>query len=309
MSSTGAGAERSAPGGILRFAPEGALLLTTLFWAGTSIILKDTFTYIAPMAYTFVRFPTMVLMGIIILAIQVRRSGVDWRVERADWPRMALSGLTGFTLYQICYAEGLSRTTAFAGAVLVGMAPLFTIMIVAFMGERPSTLAWVGVLVGLVGAIVFIAGGRTVAAGSMLGNLLSVGAGLMFAIYQVVNRPVSRKYPSTVTTAWTLLLGTIPLTLWALPAALAEDWSAVPSRVWISLIYMVIFPVYVAYILWNFGIRERGVALASSFGLLTPVFSGIGSVILLHEPLGALRLFGAALVLAGLAIPRLKRKS
>lgn len=308
MATMGAGADGSARGGVLRFAPEGALLLTTLFWAGTSIILKDTFTYIAPMAYTFVRFPTMVLMGLIILAIQVRRSGIDWRVDRADRPRMLLSGLTGFTVYQICYAEGLARTTAFAGAVLVGLAPLFTIMIVAFMGERPTTLAWAGVLVGLVGAIVFIAGGRAVSAGSMFGNVLSVGAGLMFAIYQVVNRPVSRKYPATVTTAWTLTLGTIPLALWALPAALAEDWSAVPGRVWISLIYMVIFPVYVAYILWNYGIRERGVALASSFGLLTPVFSGIGSVIILHEPLGALRLAGAALVLLGLAIPRLKRE-
>jgi drug/metabolite transporter (DMT)-like permease len=306
MTTATADGSQGAPTGALRFLPEGALLLTTIFWAATAVILKDTFTHVDPMAYTFIRFLLMMAMGIGILAVQVRRGACDWRVKRSDLPRFLASGLMGFTIYQIFYADGISQTTAFAAAVLVGLAPLFTILIVTLMGERPPMLAWVGVLVGLVGAVIFIAAGRELNAGTTLGNALCIGAALSFAIYQIINRPLSRAYPPTVTTAYTLTLGTIPLALYALPDFLAQDWSAAPTQVWVSMIYMVIFPVYIAYILWNYGIQKRGVALASSFGLLTPVFSGIGAVIFLQETLGAGRIFGAALVLTGLAIPRLR---
>ena len=71
-----------------------------------------------------------------------------------------------------------------------------------------------------------------------------------------------------------------------------------------SIVYLAIFPVYIAYILGNYAIARRGVAKASSFGLLVPIVAGLLSAIFFGEPFGPLKLFGAGLVLAGLIIVR-----
>ncbi len=67
---------------------------------------------------------------------------------------------------------------------------------------------------------------------------------------------------------------------------------------------MVVLPVYVAYMLWNWAIARRGAAAATSFTLLVPVLSGTLSAWLFGERFGALKLLGAALVLVGLLVIR-----
>lgn len=67
---------------------------------------------------------------------------------------------------------------------------------------------------------------------------------------------------------------------------------------------MVVLPVYVAYMLWNWAIARRGAAAATSFSLLVPILSGILSALLFGEEFGIAKLLGAACVLAGLVVIR-----
>ena len=69
---------------------------------------------------------------------------------------------------------------------------------------------------------------------------------------------------------------------------------------------MAIFPVYVAYILWNWAIARRGVATATTFSLLVPIASGVLSVLFFGEEFSPAKLIGAGLVLAGLVIVRVR---
>jgi drug/metabolite transporter (DMT)-like permease len=71
---------------------------------------------------------------------------------------------------------------------------------------------------------------------------------------------------------------------------------------------MVLLPVYVAYMLWNWAIARRGAAAATSFSLLVPILSGILSVLIFGEQFGVAKLLGAAFVLAGLVIIRYRTK-
>jgi drug/metabolite transporter (DMT)-like permease len=187
------------------------------------------------------------------------------------------------------------------------MVPLFTVLILAIMGERTPLQGWVGLGIALVGVVIFLIDKRDAGTGTLIGDLLSIGAGVAFAIYGIVNRPLVAKYPTATYTAWTLLAGTIPLLLIALPAATRQDWGAVSGAAWLSIVYLAILPVYVAYMLWNFAIARRGVAKATTFSLLVPIVAGILSALFTGEPFGPLKLLGAALVLAGLVVVRLPR--
>ncbi len=111
-----------------------------------------------------------------------------------------------------------------------------------------------------------------------------------------------RAYPPEAYTAYALLAGTIPLLIISTPAALAQNWGAVSVWGWVAIIYMVVLPVYVAYMLWNWAIARRGAAAATSFSLLVPILSGILSALLFGEEFGIAKLLGAACVLAGLLV-------
>jgi len=281
--------------------PELAQLAVVGLWASTFIVTKHAFAELSPLAFTFVRFGLMTMLAFAVLAAR----GRPWRIAGRDLPHFALAGLTGYTFYQLGFVLGLERTSPFASSLLIAMVPLFTLVILAARGERAPARGWVGLAVALIGVVIFLADQwQRGASGSLIGDVLSVGAAISFALYGIVNRPLVRNYPPETYTAYALLAGSIPLLLVTTPSALAQDWSAVSALGWLEIVYMVVLPVYVAYMLWNWAIARRGAAAATSFSLLVPVASGALSAWLFGERFGAAKLVGAALVLAGLMIIR-----
>jgi drug/metabolite transporter (DMT)-like permease len=285
------------------FAPELALLTVVMLWSSTYVMAKALFVVVSPIAFLFARFAIMVVVAFAVLLV-VQRSG-GRSVRREDWPRFAAAGLTGYALYQLAFAVGLNRTSPFSSSLLVATVPLFTVLILAILGEPTPLAGWLGLGVALIGVAIFLLDKRAAASGTLIGDLLSIGAAIVFALYGIVTRPLARRYPAATYTAWSVFAGAVPLLLIALPAAWRQDWSALSGGAWATIAYLAIFPVYFAYILWNFAIARRGAAAASSFSLLVPIVAGILSAVFFGEPFGPAKLLGAALVLAGLVIVRL----
>ncbi len=287
---------------VSRFGPELAQLTVVVFWSSTFVVAKAAFVEVSPLAFLFARFASMVALAFAVLLVLQRGAG-RW-VDRSDWGLFVLAGLTGYTLYQLGFILGLSRTSPFSSSLLIAMVPLFTVLILAVMGEPTPLQGWVGLGVALVGVALFLLDKRGASTSTLLGDVLSIGAAVSFAVYGIITRPLVRKYPAETYTAWSVLTGTVPLLLVSLPDALRQDWQAIDLSGWFSIVYLAIFPVYIAYILWNYAIARRGVAKASSFGLLVPIVAGLLSAIFFGEPFGPLKLLGAGLVLAGLVIVR-----
>lgn len=286
-----------------RYAPELAQLVVVMMWASTFIVTKAAFAEVNPLAFIFSRFLLMVALAFVVMAVKER--GANWWIAREDLGRLVLTGLTGYTLYQLGFVLGLNRTSVFSSALLWTMIPLFTLLVLALMGEPTPLQGWVGLGVAFVGIVIFLLDKRGADAGTLLGDLLTMGAALSFAVYGIINRPLVARYPAATYTAWSLLAGTIPLVLISLPAAREQNWAAISVPTWVGIVYMAIFPVYVAYILWNYAIARRGAAQATSLPLLVPVITGVLSAVLFGEPFGFMKLLGAALVLGGLVIIRL----
>lgn len=288
-------------GAIAAFGPELAQLIVVGLWASTFIVTKHAFAEMSPLAFTFVRFGLMTLMAFAVMAAR----GRSWRIRRSDLLRFGLAGLTGYTFYQLGFVLGLERISPFASSLLIALNPLFTMLILAAGGEHTRGRDWLGLAIALAGVVIFLADQWSEdVVGSMLGALLSIGAAVSFAIYGVINRPLARDYPPETYTAYTLLAGSVPLLLCATPALLAQNWGDVSPLGWAEVGYMVVLPVYVAYMLWNYAIARRGAAAASSFTLLVPVVSGSLSAWLFHEQYTFLKLLGAALALIGLMVIR-----
>ncbi|MEO8287655.1 MAG: DMT family transporter [Chloroflexota bacterium] len=293
--------EAAAASKLTTFGPELAQLIVVSMWASTFLVTKAAFAEISPLAFAFVRFALMTVLAFIVLA--VRGKGRLQTIRRADVPRFIVAGLTGYTLYQLGFVLGLDRTSPFSSSLLIAMVPFFTMVFLAVRGERPPRHAWLGLAVGIAGVVLFLTD-KQGSPGSLLGDALSLGAAVSFALYGLVNRPLVRAYPPETYTAYAVLAGSIPLLAVSTPAAIEQPWGAISLWGWIAIIYMVVLPVYVAYMLWNWAIARRGAAAATSFSLLVPIISGLLSVLIFSEEFGPAKLIGAALVLVGLVIIR-----
>jgi len=283
------------------FLPELAAMLLVLAWASTFILTKDAYNQILPMAYAFARYLCASLLGIVVLVYRGR--GVNraryWRIERADIPRFIWCGIFGFTIYQVCFSIGVDRTSAFASALLTSIIPLFSLVLVTLMGERPARPVWVGVFIAIAGVTLFLAQGS--GGTGMAGNVLCLAAAASFAVYSQIIRPLVRNYPAETVAAYTTLFGSIPLFLITIPDVLSQDWGALEPKIWFVIAYTVMVPIYLALIIWNWIIAQRGVA-ATGWNLLVPVASGVMAVLFLGETLLPIQIVGGILALAGLVV-------
>ena len=87
----------------------------------------------------------------------------------------------------------------------------------------------------------------------------------------------------------------------------AQDWGNIGLPAWAILVYAIVGPVYLAYGIWNWAIRHRGIPRTVVYGFLVPVLGGTIAVLALDERVGPAQLIGGLLVVTGLVVTRLSR--
>jgi drug/metabolite transporter (DMT)-like permease len=281
---------------------DAALLAMAFFWASNMIVLKWLLRALPPPALSSLRFALVALIALIVLATK----GGPWRVARRDVPRLLLAAVTGITLYQILFMEGLERSSAFVANLIQGTEPLFALFLLRLFGMAVLPRQWGGVLVAFAGAIVFFlqdAGGHLALAFGR-GDLLNLTSAASFAVYGLAIGPLFQRYPGRTVMALSMTLGALPLAAWSWRALRALDWRALPPAVWGGVVYSSVLPVFVGYWIWNWAIAKKGLAHASLYIFVDIVVSGALSWILLGERFGVTRLAGAVIILAGVRLAR-----
>ncbi|VFS58168.1 carboxylate/amino acid/amine transporter [Kluyvera cryocrescens] len=69
-----------------------------------------------------------------------------------------------------------------------------------------------------------------------------------------------------------------------------------------GLLYLVIFPSWLSYLLWNKGIQAIGATRGEIFSHIIPLSGGLFSVLFLSVPLHSFHLVSALLIVCGIAL-------
>ena len=290
-----------------RYGAELAALAVVTVWATNFVFTKAALTEFDALAFTFLRYVAMLVLAWAI--VWVRGSLLHKMTPlptRRDLPRLALVGVLGFSLYMVAWIIGLSYTTAFSGALLLGTTPLWAALLLwAFRMERIVVGQWAALLLALCGVAVFFADklGTGFQIGS-IGDVVSLASAFFFAAYTVAGKPLHNRYPAPVLIAYTLTIGALPVLVVALPSLLAQDWSRLTVVGWAALAWAAVVPVYISWTIWAWANKEIGVARTSTFMYLVPIIGGASSWLLLGEEFGIFKIGGAVLTFASLLLMR-----
>ena len=285
---------------------EMAAVLTVAIWGTSFAFQKLALAQFNVSTFIALRYAGMLALSWCVLLYRHRGAPRSAGVNRRDLPGLALAGVLGYGLYIPLSTLGLSFTTAFSNALLIATTPLFAALLLRMLRlERIGAGHYAGMLLSLAGVVLFVlpAMHRGVSVGGV-GDLVSLVAALFFAAYTVASKPLLSRYPLPAIMAYTLTLGTVPVILALLPRVFIQDWSHITGSGWAAFLWTIIFPVYVAWSIWNWTIAQIGVARATLFMYLVPLIGGLTSWLLLAEGFGISKIAGAMLTLAGLAVAR-----
>jgi drug/metabolite transporter (DMT)-like permease len=282
---------------------------TVLIWGINFSVIKVALRTFSPLAFNALRFG---LATLLILAILYLR-GESFRLARRDLLPVILLGLIGHTLYQLMFINGMALTTPANTSLLMATTPVFVAIYGWLLGsERVGVLAWIGVVLSFVGILLLILGSGgeiSLGRGTLRGDLLILGAAMVWAAYTTGSKGLLTRYSPLKLTALSMLAGTPPLVLLSIPQLLRQEWPRVAPEAWLGLAYSLIFAVVVAYVAWYTSVQRVGNARTAIYSNLTPVVAVLVAWLALGDHLTWLQGVGATVVLSSIMLTRRGRAS
>ncbi len=269
-----------------------------LIWSTSFVATKTAFSEIPPLTVGALRF--LVAAGLIVAVAWVM--GALQGPGLADTGRLSLGGLLGITLFFSMENYGLKLATASDAALLVASYPAITMLLDAVIfRSRVSLGRLIGVGLAMVGVYLVVSAGAQAAGAQasggpwgserLLGNLILVSAGVVWAFYNFATRDVVRKYPMATVLAYQTVAGAAAFA----PVAFfleAGQWQTPGPGSLLIVAYLGVFCSLLAFFLYARGLK--GIDAGSAVGLLNlvPVFGVALAVAVLGEPIGLRQVLG-----------------
>ena len=274
------------------------LVLTTVIWGIQPLCIKWLVTSWSPVTITAMRY---FLIGTALVLLAVHR-GERWLPPRECWLSLLLMGVTGIGLNNVMQFTGLAISTVTNCTLIAAASPAITaFMAVIFVRERLSLLAWGGIVLSFLGALLVISHGSLAVIETMSfneGDILFLLAQVAWTTYSLIALKIMRRMSALQTTGWAGIFGAFIVTSYGLVTGQFAPVMLTPS-LWAAFLYTVIFGGIMAMLFWNIGVHNAGASVTSIFQNITPVVGMIGGFFLLDESIGTSQLAGALAIFGG----------
>ena len=272
-------------------------ILTVRIWGLTFISTKVLIEHgLSPQEIFLLRF-LMAYLG--IWFISPRKLFADnWKDEL--W--LLWGGVTGGSFYFFTENTALEITLATNVAFIVCTAPLLTTILSLLIYKKEKATAGLvgGSLLALVGVALVVYNGHFILKISPLGDFLTLLAAFSWAFYSLIMKKMSGRYRTTFITRKIFFYGILTI----LPAFILHPWQFSLSglwqpAVWMNLLFLGVLASLVCFVVWNIILKQLGTVRASNYIYLNPLFTLIGSAVLVDEQFTVMSLMGAMLILGG----------
>jgi drug/metabolite transporter (DMT)-like permease len=278
------------------------LVLTTLFWAGNSVVARGAVGLVPPFALAWLRWTMAAAIVMPFAWPYIRR---DMPVISRHWPILSLLAALGTGSFVSLYYYGLSKTTAINGLIINSTVPiLIPIAVFVFYRETLTRLQAAGIVLSMVGVLIVLTqGDLAVLATFQLneGDLWALLAMMVWAVYTAL----LRKQPSMHWLSFAAI-SFVVASIVNFPLFLTEYLAGIriqPSmHSYLAIAYVSIFPSILSQIFYIRSVGLIGGTRAGVFMHLIPLFGGIMAILFLGENLHLYHLAGFAIILSGVGL-------
>ncbi|MCD9560088.1 hypothetical protein HAX54_018530 [Datura stramonium] len=282
----------------------GLLISPFFFWGTAMVAMKEVLPKTGPF---FVSAFRLVPAGLMLVGFAVSR-GRNFPSGFTAWLSITLFALVDATCFQGFLAEGLQRTSAGLGSVIIDSQPLTVAVLAALLfGESIGSVGAAGLVLGVIGLLLL-----EVPALSFDNNNFSLwgsGEWWMFlaaqsmAVGTVMVRWVSKYSDPVMATGWHMVIGGLPLVAISIinhEPVISGSFMELTSSDLLALLYTSIFGSAISYGVYFYNATRGSLTKLSSLTFLTPMFASIFGFLYLDETFTPVQLIGAFVTVAAI---------
>ena len=289
--------------------PKALLLIAPFFLWGTAMVaMKGVIPYTTPFFMAGVR---LVPAGILVLLVSLLLKLPQPKTWQA-WLWILAFALVDGAMFQGFLAQGIVKTGAGLGSVMIDSQPLAVALLSSFLfAEVIGFWGWLGLGIGVLGISLIGLPDRwihSLFAGDLAavdlnwwglfdnGEWLMLLASLSMALGTVMIPYISRHTDPVVATGWHMIIGGAPLfgLSWLQES---QQWHNITIEGWLALGYATVFGSAIAYGIFFYLASKGNLTSLSALTFLTPIFALLFGTILLSEVLSNLQSVGVFLTI------------
>lgn len=274
------------------------LFLVMALWGFNLSALVVLVDHIDPITLTAVR---ICVAGIAVLLIS-KLMGIFRLPTKEEWKTIAIITIFNVVLHHSFLAVGLTKTTGVNAGIILGAAPLVTMVLaIIFLRNQVSKIRVIGFVLGFIGILITSLVGT--------GGLASISIGDLFVFLCMVSQAVSfilisRLHPTfdpRLLTGYMLFFGSFIILVVGL--IIERDLSQLSQLFSTKLGFIFLFSAIIAtafgHMVYNLAIRNVGPTETTIFVNLNTLFALFGAFIFLGEPILSNHYIGLVFIIAG----------
>lgn len=276
-----------------------ATSIATLIYGVTFTVAKEVMPmYIKPFGFILLRVGGAAIV-FWILGLFVKATSI----EKADYKKIIIAAFFGVGLNMLTFFKGLSYTTPISASVIMVTAPILVLIFASILLKEKLILRKIiGIVIGLIGAIVLIIYGSsstTNAENVMLGNLLVFVNAASYAMYLVQVKKLIAKYNPIVFVKWLYLFGFLFVVPFGFSELVEVQWHLMPTSIYLKAAFVVLFTTCITYLFNLFALSRLKPTTVSVFIYLQPVIASIYALFVGSDSLNAIKIAATLLIFLG----------
>ncbi len=272
-----------------------AIMGAVFFWGASYLATAVAYETISPLQLGLVRAALAASLFFVWRTLTGQRE----KVARGDWPRLVISGLFGVTLYFAFQNTALAMTSSSRAALITACYPVIVLTMECFLRRKmPMIRQLLGIAVAVAGVAMLT--GTGAGEGSLKGDLMMVIPGVMWGCYCLSAQKLTEKYPTSLLTAWQMLIGAaafVPLVVLE-----ARPWVMPTLRSGSAILFLAVCCSLLSFLFFNYSIKGLSVTVPMILLNLQPVVGVVCSYLVLGETVSTFQALGGAVIVAGVLL-------
>ncbi|MEG6522104.1 DMT family transporter [Desulfotomaculum sp. 1211_IL3151] len=284
------------------------LSLAASIWGSMYVVSKYVLDFIPPITLVWLRYVVAFFVLYLILRISQNQNKNPEKFEKKDWLLLGWIGFIGYFVSISFQFIGTKLSDAHTGALITSATPAFIVIFARLvLKERLTTRKIFSLLLATIGVAIVV--GWDSSLGSHLwGSIILVGAAITWALLSVYVKVASYNHSSLTITTYAILFAlifTTPFMLWEIQT----NNIVLNTEIILGVLYLGTVSTAGAFFLWNKGMEMIDAGIGSLFFFFQPLVGSFLGWLLLNERLDLNFFLGGALILLGVLVVTLKKKS
>ncbi|WP_369048452.1 DMT family transporter [Tenacibaculum sp. UWU-22] len=276
-----------------------AAFCATLIYGVTYTVAKDVMpTYIKPFGFIVIR-----VIGATILFWLLGLFINEKPIDKSDYKKIFVASFFGVGLNMLSFFKGLSYTTPINASVMMVTSPILVLIFASILlKEKLYFRKIMGVIIGLIGAIVLIVYSNTAqknANNIMLGNFLIFVNASSYAIYLVLVKKLIVKYHPIVFVKWLYLFGLCFVIPFGYSEYLDIQWQTIPFSIYLKIGFVILFSSCLTYLFNLFALSKLKPTTVSVFMYMQPVIASLYALWVGSDSLNLIKILATLLIFSG----------